>query len=189
MGPKRAQPKRQAHLSLNNIQGCWFFPRNRLISQKRSWKKLRRFHFSFSCFCIFSFFIIFHCFSSFCSLFFLDFSIIIDHFFETFFHLFFLLSVFFFSSLFLYTLICRTHILLRTGHSLRTSAHLHACHIPAWLKYVKRAFAHVSHLSISLSLSRVSPIPCCSRTVTSRVLPTTTSLAIPSTRSCRTYLS
>ena len=30
--------------------------------------------------------------------------------------------------------------------------------------------------------------PCCSRTVTSRPLPTTTSLTIHSTRSCRTYL-
>ena len=59
-------------------------------------------------------------------------------------------------------------------------------HIHAWLKCLKRFIACVSHLSISPSPFSCLIHPCCSLTVTSRPLPTTTSQTIPSTRSCRT---
>ena len=48
---------------------------------------------------------------------------------------------------------------------------------------------HMCHPSPSRLLPSDVTHRCCSRTVTSRPLPTTTSLTIPSTRSCRTYLS
>ena len=72
---------------------------------------------------------------------------------------------------------------------LRTSAHLHACaHTRMAQVSVKKVFAYVSFLLISPSLVSCLTHLCCSRTVTSRPLPTTTSLMILSTRSCRTYL-
>ena len=54
---------------------------------------------------------------------------------------------------------------------------------------VKRFVACACLWSLSPSPFSCLTHPCCSRTVTSRPLPTTTSLTIPSTRSCRTYLS
>ena len=48
---------------------------------------------------------------------------------------------------------------------------------------------HMSLISISPSPFSCLTHPCWSRTVTSRLLPATTSLTIPSTRSCSTYLS
>ena len=72
----------------------------------------------------------------------------------------------------------------------RTSAHLHACaHTRMAQVSVKRCLLHVSFLCISLSPFSCLTHLCCSRTVTSRPLPTTTSLTIPSTCSCRTCLS
>ena len=62
-------------------------------------------------------------------------------------------------------------------------------HIHAWLKCLKRFIACASHLSISPSPFSCLIHPCCSLTVTSRPLPTTTSQTIPSTRSCRMYVS
>ena len=70
----------------NNIQGCWFFSRNRLISQKRSWKSSKISIFLFSIFSLHFFCIFHHFFShrfpSFCYLFFLHFAhfIIFFHF-------------------------------------------------------------------------------------------------------------
>ena len=62
-------------------------------------------------------------------------------------------------------------------------------HIHVWLKCLNRFIACVSHLSVSPPPFSCLIHPCCSLTVTSRPLPTTTSLTIPSTRSCRTYPS
>ena len=78
-----------------------------------------------------------------------------------------------------------------SAHSALTAyfAHLHACHIRAWLKGVEKVFAHVSSLFMSLSPFSWFTYPCCSLTVTSRPLPTTTSLTPTSTSSCRTFPS
>ena len=82
-----------------------------------------------------------------------------------------------------HTLTCRTQIFLPVYF-----AHLHACYIHAG-SVCKKVFAHVSCLSISTSLFSRFTLPCCSCTVTSRPIPTTTSLTTPSTSSCRTFPS
>ena len=89
------------------------------------------------------------------------------------------------------TLTCRTHIFLL--HSL--SAHIRTCsygctYTHAFKRHEKQVFvAWVSLFSISPSPFSCFTRLCCSCTVTSRPLLTTTSLTIPSTRSCRSCLS
>ena len=88
-----------------------------------------------------------------------------------------------------------TYTHLSHAHFLRTARSLRGSHIFMRVTYThgscvcKKVFAHVSFLSISPSPFSCLTHLCCSRTVTSRPLPTLTSLTIPSTRSFRTYLS
>ena len=89
-----------------------------------------------------------------------------------------------------HTLTCRPHIFLRTARctaSLRTTSCV--CTYTHGSKVPKRFFGHVSRLCISPSPASCVTHLCCFRTVTSRPVLTTTSLTIPSTRSCRTFPS
>ena len=94
------------------------------------------------------------------------------------------------SALSVHTLTCCTHIFLRTARSQRTSHIFMRVTYTHGSSVMKKVFvARVSFLSISLSPFSCLTHPCCFRTVTSRPLPTTTSLTIPSTCSCRTFPS
>ena len=80
-------------------------------------------------------------------------------------------------------------------HTLCTLHTSHACeHTHAWFKRVKGVGRMRTSFSISPSLFSCFTRPCsclfcCSLTVTSRPLPTTTSLTLTSTTSCRTSLT
>ena len=80
-----------------------------------------------------------------------------------------------------------THTHLSHAHFLRTTRSLHNSHIFMRVTYThgsslpRRFFAQVSHLSTLFSPVSCLTHLCCSCTVTSRPLPTMTSLTIPST--------
>ena len=89
---------------------------------------------------------------------------------------------------YIHSLVARTFFCTSRVHShIRTSSCV--CTYTHGSSVCKKVFAYVSLFSISPSPFSFLTNPCCSRTVTSRPLPTTTSLTIQSTRSCRTYLS
>ena len=68
-------------------------------------------------------------------------------------------------------------------------AHLHACHIHAWLKCHEKGVCRMSVISLHLAFSLLMSHSPLLFPHTSRPLPTTTSLTIPSTCSCRTFPS
>ena len=87
-----------------------------------------------------------------------------------------------------HALTCCTHIFLVYIHCAYISHILHAGDAHAWLKAQVVCSAHVLYFDAPSPFSCITRLcSCCSLTVTSRPLPTTTSLTLTSTTSCQTF--